>query len=273
MKSKEFFPDVFSRHAEAYQRRLEDVMARGEARGRTRVLELAEPRAGMRILDLACGPGTLSRRLATQVAPGGEVVGVDLAPGMIELASRAGIANARFEVMDIEQLTFPDASFDAAVCGHGLQFLPNLSHALGEARRVLKVGCRLVASVPATGVENSVFGLLDGVIDRWLPPVTEPVDSKPTREIVRDPAALRHAALGAGFVSATVEQIDEDVHWESAEHLVSMFMSWWACASRLETLPADRLETMKKDAIAALRRDHPGAISTTGRNLVLLART
>lgn len=273
VKSKDFFPGVFSRHAEAYQRRLEDIMARGEARGRMRVLELAEPQPGMRILDLACGPGNLSRRLATRVTPGGEVIGVDLAIGMIELARRAGIVNARFEVMDIEQLAFPNASFDAAVCGHGLQFVPNLSQALGEARRVLRVGCRLVASVPVTAVEDSVTGLVDGVIDRWLPPLTEVVDDKPTREIVRDPAALREAALGAGFVSATVEQIDEEVHWESAEQLVSMFMSWWGCASRLENLPIDKRESMKKDAIAALRRDHPGAISTTGRNLVLLALT
>ena len=126
MKSKEFFPDVFSRHAEAYQHRLEGIMANGEARGRTRVIELADARPGMRILDLACGPGNLSRRLAAMVAPGGEVVGVDLAGGMIELARRASIQNARFEVMDIERLDFADATFDAAVCGHGLQFVPDL---------------------------------------------------------------------------------------------------------------------------------------------------
>ncbi|HYM66688.1 MAG TPA: methyltransferase domain-containing protein, partial [Patescibacteria group bacterium] len=82
MKSKELFPAIFDRHASAYQRRLEDIMDRGEAAGRMRVIELAEPRPGMRILDLACGPGTLSRRLAPRVAPGGHVVGVDLAQGM-----------------------------------------------------------------------------------------------------------------------------------------------------------------------------------------------
>src|SRR5258707_11082878 len=101
VKSKDFFPAVFSRHAEAYQRRLEDIMARGEARGRTRVIELARARPGMRILDLACGPGNLSRRLAARVAPGGEVVGVDLAPGIIYLALAADTPNARFEGMDI----------------------------------------------------------------------------------------------------------------------------------------------------------------------------
>jgi predicted methyltransferase len=71
VKSKDLYPDIFSRHALAYQQRLEEVMARGESRGRTRSIELLEPLPGMRILDLACGPGTLTRVLAPRVEPGG----------------------------------------------------------------------------------------------------------------------------------------------------------------------------------------------------------
>jgi ubiquinone/menaquinone biosynthesis C-methylase UbiE len=272
MKSKDFFPAVFSRHAVAYQRRLEDIMARGEARGRTRVIELAAARPGMRILDLACGPGNLSRRLAAQVAPGGEVTGVDLAPGMIELARAADIQNARFEVMDIEQLAFTDATFDVAVCGHGLQFAPNLGRALREARRVLKIGGGFAASVPVSTVQEAAWNLLYTVLDRWLPPPTEVVDQKPTRETVGNREALRQAALDAGFASANVEVIEEQVQWESAEHLVSMFTSWWDCASRLDTVEPSRREGFMQDAVATLKREHPGTISTTGRNHVLDAR-
>jgi ubiquinone/menaquinone biosynthesis C-methylase UbiE len=272
VKSKDFFPAVFSRHAEAYQRRLEDIMARGEARGRTRVIELAGARPGMRILDLACGPGNLSRRLAAQVAPGGELVGVDLAPGMIELARSAGIPNARFEIMDIERLEFGEATFDAAVCGHGMQFVPDLGRALREARRVLKTGGGLAASVPVSTVQEAAWNLLYGVLDRWLPPRTEVVDQGPTRETVGDRQALRQAALDAGFASANVEVIEEVVQWESAEHLVSMFTSWWDCASRLETVDPSRRDGFMEDALATLQREHPGTITTTGRNHVLDAR-
>jgi ubiquinone/menaquinone biosynthesis C-methylase UbiE len=272
MKSKEFFPALFSRHAKAYQRRLEEIMARGEARGRTRVIELARARPGMRILDLACGPGNLSRPLAAQVAPGGEVVGVDLAPGMIELARSAGIPNARFEVMDIERLDFADATFDGAVCGHGLQFVPDLGRALHEARRVLKAGGGLAASVPVSTVQEAVWNLLYTVLDRWLPPRTEVVDQKPTRDTVGDREAFRQAALDAGFASANVEVVEEVVVWESAEHLVSMFTSWWDCASRLDTVGPSRREGFLQDALATLEREHPGPITTTGRNHVLDAR-
>ena len=272
MKAKEFFPGIFSRYAEAYQQRLDEIMARGEARGRLRVIELAAARPGMRILDLACGPGTLSRLLAEKVAPAGEVVGVDLAPGMIELASAAEIENAEFVVMDIEALGFGDATFDGAVCGHGLQFVPDLGRALREARRVLKPGGGLAASVPVSTQQEPAWNLLYTVLDRWLPPRTAVVDQAPTREVVADQRLLGRAALDAGFSSANVEVIEEEVEWQSAEQLVSMFMGWWDCASRLESLDLERREAMKKDAIATLQREHPATISTTGRNHVLDAR-
>ena len=91
LKSKDLFPAVLGRHALAYQQRLEEIMDRGESLGRLRVVELVDAKPGMRVVDLACGPGALSRRFARQVSPGGEVVGVDLAPGMIELAKATGM--------------------------------------------------------------------------------------------------------------------------------------------------------------------------------------
>jgi ubiquinone/menaquinone biosynthesis C-methylase UbiE len=272
VKSKELFPAVFSRHALAYQRRLEDILSRGESVGRMRALELIDARPGLRILDLACGPGTLSRRLATMVSPGGEVVGVDLAPGMIDLARSANIASARFEVMDIEQLSFADASFDAAICGHGFQFAPDLPQALKEARRVLRPNGRLAASVPAVMHVESVWALLDPIVDRWLPPAPKAIDQVATRATVADVVAWRQAALDAGFASAEVEVIQEDVHWDSAEHLVSMCTGWWDCASRLEGIDSEARQAFTRDAIATLRRDHPGAIETKGRNHVLFAQ-
>jgi ubiquinone/menaquinone biosynthesis C-methylase UbiE len=272
VKSKELYPPVFSRHALAYQRRLEDIMSRGESIGRMRALELVDARPGMRILDLACGPGNMSRRLGPMVSPGGEILGVDLAPGMIELARSMNIPAASFEVMDMEQLALADQSFDAAVCGHGLQFAPDLPRALREARRVLRPGGRLAASVPVSTRRDSVWILLDSVIDRWLPAAPEAVDQRPTRATVQDAAAFRDAVLGAGFATARVELIQEDLHWESAEHIVSNFMGWWDCASRLEEMDVARRQAIMDDAIETLRHDHPGPIETTGTNHVLFAR-
>lgn len=271
MKSKDLFPAIFSRHAEAYDRRLDQIMARGEARGRTRVLELVDARPGMRILDLACGPGNLSRRLASAVAPGGEVVGVDLAPGMIDVARSRGIRNARFELMDIEELGFADASFDAAACGHGLQFVPHLARALSEARRVLRPGSTLAASVPVGAPSQGVQDLLDAVIARHLAPAPRAADRDETQKTVSDPRAFQLAAEAAGFASARVETIDEMAVWQSADQLVAMFTSWWDCAARLERLDEDQRAAFIDDALATLHARYAGSIETSARNLVLCA--
>jgi ubiquinone/menaquinone biosynthesis C-methylase UbiE len=272
VKSKDLYPEIFGRHAVAYQRRLDDIMAKGEARGRMRALELLDVQPGMRVLDLACGPGTLTRVLAARVAPAGEVVGVDLAVGMIELARQSVPGNASFEVMDIEQLSFPDASFEAAMCGHGLQFVPHLERALSEARRVLRTGGALAASVPVPPEEGSVWAIIDSVAAGRLAPPPAAADQSATRATVNDPDALRAAALGAGFASATVESVDEVVVWESAEQLVNRFMGWWNVSDRIAGLDSSARESFIDEAVAAVRREHPGAITTVGRNLVLYAR-
>jgi ubiquinone/menaquinone biosynthesis C-methylase UbiE len=271
MKSKEMFPAIFSRHAAEYQRRVADVMARGEARGRMRLIELARASPGIRVLDMACGPGNLTRLLAQRVAPGGEVVGIDLAAGMIELARAEAIPNARFEIMDIENLAFDDRSFDVVTCGHGLQFCPDLHRALRETRRVMRPGGRLVASVPIDGMADTAFEVVADVIDRWLPPRPEVVDQTATRMTVRDPSTFQQAATDSGFAAATVELIEERVTWKSAEYFVSMFTGWWVLASRMEGMEPGRRKAFEDEAVAAMRARHPGAIETTGRNLVLLA--
>jgi ubiquinone/menaquinone biosynthesis C-methylase UbiE len=271
VKSKDLFPAMFSRNAVAYKERLDGIMARKEALGRQRVIELLDLKPGMRVLDLACGPGTLSKPLAAQLAPNGSLVGVDLAEGMIALARGAGIPNATFEVMDLEQLTFPDASFDAAACGHGLQFVPDLSRALAEAHRVLRPHSRFAASVPLNSDQQRPWQAIDEVVDRWLPPAPAATDQQPTRSALADADAFRAAAMRAGFVEARVELIEETVHWASAEQLVGLCMSWWDLAARVERLDANRRQAFKDDAIASLRRDHPGVIETVGRNHVLFA--
>jgi len=271
VKSKELYPAVFSRHAAEYARRLEEIMSRGEARGRTRAIELVGAKPGMRILDLACGPGTLTRVLARQVAPGGEVIGVDLAGGMVELARASAPTNARFEVMDMEQLSFADASFDAAACGHGLQFATDLVRALREARRVLRQGAFLGASVPSTGIKEDVWAQINSVVDRWLPPRPVIADNEDTRAAVRDGDGLEAAAVRAGFRSVRIESIVEEVVWASAQQLVDNFMGWWDFAYRIEGLDDERRTAFVDEALAAVRQSYPGTITTHGRTLVLAA--
>ncbi len=100
-------------------------------------------RPGMRMLDVGCGPGTISVGLARTVAPG-ELVGIDVEQSQIDLAQAAATAgghtNARFRVADITALPFADNSFDVAHCHAVLNHVPDTQAALREVRRVLKPG-------------------------------------------------------------------------------------------------------------------------------------
>jgi ubiquinone/menaquinone biosynthesis C-methylase UbiE len=79
VKAKEVFPGVFSRHAEAYRERVMTPMRRRESTGRLLVLEFLAVRPGETVLDLACGPGTLTYPLAEAAGAEGLVAGTDLA--------------------------------------------------------------------------------------------------------------------------------------------------------------------------------------------------
>lgn len=91
-------------------------------------------------VDLACGTGDLTLQLK-QRFPGAQVIGVDLTPGMIELArQREGAVGLTFEVGDMGNLRFADASVDIITGGYALRNAPDIDVALGEMARVLKPG-------------------------------------------------------------------------------------------------------------------------------------
>ena len=108
-------------------------------------------RAGMRLLDCGCGPGSITVDLSRAVAPG-EAIGIDLREDALAqgraLALERGIENVTFETASIYQLPYPDGSFDAAFACAVLQHLAAPLAALKEMRRVLKLG--------------GVIGIVDG---------------------------------------------------------------------------------------------------------------
>lgn len=107
---------------------------------------------GETVLDLACGPGTLTRRLSDAVGPSGLVVGADLSTSMLARASRAvRTPNTVFVRADAMALPLREGAVDAVCCSLCLQLVPDLDTALARIRRVLVPGGRLATAVPTHG--------------------------------------------------------------------------------------------------------------------------
>ena len=177
-------------------------------------------KSGDRLLDVGCGPGTITMDLAELVAPG-NVIGLDRSKEVIERAREAAeareLANLSFEVGDVYNLEFEDSSFDVVYAHQVLQHLSDPIRALEEMRRVLRDGGWLA-------VRDGDYGAFS-----WSPP-SEGLDRwmELYHDITRENGAEANAGRylvgwveGAGFESP--EPTTSDWTYETAEE-----REWWA---------------------------------------------
>jgi ubiquinone/menaquinone biosynthesis C-methylase UbiE len=116
-----------------------------------KMLEIASIQEGERVMDIACGSGLVSFRVANQVGKDGHLLGNDISEKMIaicrQLAMEKNITNAAFERMDSEELATADNEFDVALNALGLMYAPDPLQAIKEMYRVTRPGGRAVALV------------------------------------------------------------------------------------------------------------------------------
>lgn len=175
------------------------------------LLRRAAPKRGERVLDVACGTGTVARLAAPRVAPNGHVVGVDPMPAMLAVAR--GVAAA--EGVEIEwregrgeALPVDDAAFDLVCCQQGLQFFEDRAAGLREMHRALVPEGRVVVSV-GQGIERQTFpAALDEVTERHL---GTPVFAR-TIFSLGDADELRALLERSGFRDVTIEPLSVTAH-------------------------------------------------------------
>lgn len=104
-------------------------------------------RSGDRVLDVCCGTGASAIPAAVSVGSTGQVLGIDLAESLLELARnksrQQGLENIEFRSGDFENLGLPDESFDAIVCVFGIFFVPDMHAAVRELWRIVRPGGKL----------------------------------------------------------------------------------------------------------------------------------
>ncbi len=132
------------------------------------------------VLDVGCGIGGTSRYLAKKFGAGTSVTGITLSPEQqkraTSLAQERGITNAKFEVMDALDMSFPDNTFDVVWACESGEHMPDKKRYVEEMSRVLKPGGRIViatwcqrddSSIPFTTDEKKTLQFL---YDEWTHP-------------------------------------------------------------------------------------------------------
>ena len=183
------------------------------------MLDLAQVDAGGRVLDVAAGDGDLSLLAAERVGPTGFVLATDIAPKLVALAGKAARArcleNFDARVMDAENLTVDDGTFDVVTCRLGLFFVPDLPRALSEMRRALKPGGRVGAIVFSTPNKNPFLSVPISIIRRHAQ-LGPPRPGQPGPFSLGAPGALADALARAGFSEVQAREVSAPLRMASA---------------------------------------------------------
>ena len=136
----------------------EAKLSSGLADATETLIDIAGVKPGMRALDLACGAGVQTLRLAERVGPEGAVVACDISPTMLDHvrqnATRIGLQNIATMEAPAEELSEAEGPVDATICRLGLMLFASPRKALESVHRVLKPGARFAALVFTTPGNN-----------------------------------------------------------------------------------------------------------------------
>ena len=235
------------------------------------MLDMADLRPGERVLDVACGTGLVTFRMAEAVGERGAVVGTDISGEMVETARRIAaerdLANASFERADAEALAFADSTFDAAACGLGLMYVPDPVKALCEMRRVLRPGGR--AAVAVWGARRNcgwaeIFPITDARVASEVCPMFFHLGTK-------DMLARSFAA--AGFSDVRSKRLLTTLHYATPDDALAAVFRGGPVAlaySRFDEATKRAVHAEYLDSIAAFRTG--GGYQVPGEFVIAAAR-
>lgn len=179
------------------------------------MLEMAQLQSGEKVVDIACGTGLVTFRAARQVAPDGHVVGTDISEEMVQtarqIAQRENLNHSSFERMDAEALDFTEDTFDAALDGLGLMYVPDPVNAVSEMKRVLRPEGRAVAAVWGERKNcgwAEIFPIVDSRVKSEVCPLFFQLGGRDM---------LARTFSQAGFASVSSERISTILYYDSPE--------------------------------------------------------
>jgi ubiquinone/menaquinone biosynthesis C-methylase UbiE len=252
METREQWKELELSTAQAYEHYLVPLLF---APGAEYLTQLAAPAPGERVLDVACGTGSVARRAIREVGSEGTVVGLDLSKAMLQVARQVSseIEPAiQWHEGEANDLPFPDASFEVVFCQQGLQFFRDPSAALREMHRVLAPSGRLALAVLRSIGDNPGWALLADALERHVGPEAGATMRSPFPSFSTE--SLRELILSAGFREVRVMLGIGPVRYPSAEELLRTEATSWLLARPLRSLDDGVRETLVRDLQESLSR-------------------
>jgi ubiquinone/menaquinone biosynthesis C-methylase UbiE len=231
------------------------------------LLDAARVGHGVRMLDIACGPGIVTSHARMR---GAVPTGLDFSSAMIAVA-RARDPALRLDEGDAEMLPYGEGEFDAVVSNFGIHHVPRPARALDEAHRVLRSGGFVAFSVWAEPSENVAWKLLFDAVARHGNPAAS--HAPPPGGGFRSAAQCVEALRRVGFVDCTTELVRATWTHANAAALVAALQAGTArMAAMIEAQPAEVIPAIIAhiDGSAARYHDRDGiaipiaAVITTG---------
>jgi SAM-dependent methyltransferase len=227
--------------------------AHGEA-----ALEAHPPRAGERVLDIGCGFGDASQRIAGLVGESGSVLGVDVAPRFVEAAraeaEQAGVGNVEFAVRDVEVTQFEDR-FDYAFARFGTMFFANPVAAMRNVRQALAPDGRLCTVVWRRKLDNDWMHRAEKVVEGFVeePEETDEPTCGPGPFSMANADTVSDILLGAGFVEVELRRCDIPIQiGRNLDHAIE-FATALGPAGEVIRLAGDEAEQVRPQIESALR--------------------
>jgi ubiquinone/menaquinone biosynthesis C-methylase UbiE len=230
---------------------------------------------GQAVLDVACGPGTVTRHAAHRVGPSGRVTGCDLSPAMLDLArskSSIGVsAPIEYTQCPADALEVPDDAFDVVTCQQGLQFFPDRPAALGEMRRALRPGGRVGIAIWCAIEDCPPFAALEEALARVLGDETaEAYESGPWG--FSDSDSLVRLVEDAGFTNVEVRRHELPLVFEGGPGQLLLTLRAASVAKTLAQLSeADQVVFAAAVEVATLPITFDGVVSSHATSNVLTA--
>lgn len=235
-----------------------------------RLLDSVEFRSGDKLLDVASGPGTVTREAAARGGKG--TTGVDSSDQMLDIAR---VLDERATIVYLhgsaDALPVPDGAFDVVTCQQGLQFFENRAAALCEMRRALVPRGRIAIAVWSRIEQQPLWSALYRGLKRAAPPAIAAGILKPFSY----PGAteLRDEMVDAGFVNVGVFTDELPIVFEGGVAQAAQTAYATPLATALEPLDSETKRRVKEATIDELRQfESGGVVQSSCRAHVAIAR-